>query len=116
MSDNGTIQLVECPRDAIQGIQPFIATEKKIAYINQLIQSNLFDCIDFGSFVSPKAVPQMQDTAQVLDGIVKNDTTKLLAIIANERGDEIGTTLDKIDFLGYPFSITETVQQRNEYT
>lgn len=113
MSDNGTIQLVECPRDAIQGIRPFIVTAKKIAYINQLIQSNLFDCIDFGSFVSPNAVPQMQDTAQVLDGIVKNDTTKLLAIVANEKGAEIAVARDKIDFLGYPFSISETFQQRN---
>lgn len=113
MSDKETVQLVECPRDAIQGIQSFMATEKKIAYINQLMQSNLFDCIDFGSFVSPKAVPQMRDTAQVLDGIVKNDRTKLLAIIANERGAEISRPLEKIDFLGYPFSISETFQQRN---
>lgn len=113
MSDNGTIQLVECPRDAIQGIERFIPTEKKIAYINQLIQSNLFDCIDFGSFVSSKAVPQMGDTAQVLEGIEKKNETKLLAIIANERGAEIARPLDKIDFLGYPFSLSETFQQRN---
>lgn len=113
MSEKETVQLVECPRDAIQGIQSIMATEKKIAYINQLMRSNLFDCIDFGSFVSPKAVPQMEDTAQVLDGIVKNDRTQLLAIVVNERGAEIATSLDKIDFLGYPFSISETFQQRN---
>lgn len=113
MSDSKTIQLVECPRDAIQGIQRFISTERKVAYINQLIESNLFDCIDFGSFVSSRAVPQMLDTAEVLEGIVKNDRTKLLAIIANEKGAEIATPLDKIDFLGYPFSISETFQRRN---
>lgn len=113
MSEKETVQLVECPRDAIQGIQSFMATEKKIAYINQLMQSNLFDCIDFGSFVSPNAVPQMRDTEQVLDGIVKNDKTRLLAIIANERGAETAKSLDKIDYLGYPFSISETFQQRN---
>ncbi|HMR18718.1 MAG TPA: hydroxymethylglutaryl-CoA lyase [Sphingobacterium sp.] len=110
---NETIQLVECPRDAIQGVTHFIPTEKKIAYINQLIHSQLFDCIDFGSFVSPKHVPQMRDTAKVLAGIEKNDTTKLLAIVANERGAEIASPLDKIDLLGYPFSISETFQRRN---
>ncbi len=113
MSNNGNIVLVECPRDAIQGITHFIPTEKKIAYVNQLIHSHEFLCIDFGSFVSPKAVPQMQDTIKVLEGIKKNGTTKLLAIIANEKGAEIAAPLDKIDFLGYPFSISETFQQRN---
>lgn len=113
MSFNQHIDLVECPRDAIQGIKHFISTDKKIAYINKLIQSNLFDCIDFGSFVSAKAVPQMQDTAAVVDGIEKANKTKLLAIIANERGAETAIAYDKIDFLGYPFSISETFQQRN---
>ncbi|WP_245893698.1 hydroxymethylglutaryl-CoA lyase [Sphingobacterium gobiense] len=107
------IQLIECPRDAIQGIQDFIPTAKKITYINQLIDSNLFYCIDFGSFVSPKAVSQMQDTARVLAGIEKKNETKLLAIIVNERGAEIAKPMDKIDFLGYPFSISETFQRRN---
>ncbi len=108
-----TIQLIECPRDAIQGIKSFIPTAKKITYINQLMESNVFDCIDFGSFVSPKAVPQMQDTVQVLEGLEKKNDTKLLAIIANERGAEIVKPLPNIDFLGYPFSISETFQQRN---
>lgn len=110
---NDVIQLVECPRDAIQGISRFIPTDKKIDYINSLIASDLFAYIDFGSFVSPKAVPQMQDTAAVLEGIEKRNDTKLLAIIANEKGAEIGSKLEKIDFLGYPFSISETFQQRN---
>ncbi len=113
MSNKETIQLIECPRDAIQAIKHFIPTEKKINYINQLIDSNLFYCIDFGSFVSPKAVPQMQDTAQVLENIENKNETKLLAIIANEKGAEIAQAYDKIDFLGYPFSISETFQQRN---
>jgi len=113
MSDKQAIQLIECPRDAIQGIKHIISTEKKIAYINLLMDSHLFDCIDFGSFVSPKAVPQMADTARVLEGIEKKGNTKLLAIIANEKGAEIAQQLDKIDFLGYPFSISETFQQRN---
>lgn len=110
---NKAIQLIECPRDAIQGIHDFIPTTKKVAYINQLIDSNFFYCIDFGSFVSPKAVAQMQDTEQVLAGIEKKNETKLLAIIVNERGAEIAKPMDKIDFLGYPFSISETFQRRN---
>ncbi|NGF55318.1 hydroxymethylglutaryl-CoA lyase [Parapedobacter sp. SGR-10] len=113
MSNNEKVQLVECPRDAIQGITHFIPTEKKTTYINQLMRSHAFDCIDFGSFVSAKAVPQMQDTAKVLESIEKNSTTKLLAIIANERGAETAAPFDQIDFLGYPFSISETFQQRN---
>src|SRR5690606_15553493 len=113
MSNNETIQFIECPRDAIQGMAQFIPTKKKIIYLNQLMDSYLFDCIDFGSFVSPKTVPQMQDTAEVLEGIEKNNKTKLLAIIANEKGAETAKLLDKIDFLGYPFSISETFQQRN---
>lgn len=113
MPNKETVTLVDCPRDAIQGIQHFIPTHKKIAYINQLINSNLFDCIDFGSFVSLKAVPQLSDTIKVLDGLEKNDKVKLLAIIANTRGAEIGSVLDKIDYLGYPFSISETFQNKN---
>jgi hydroxymethylglutaryl-CoA lyase len=107
------VQLVECPRDAIQGITHFISTEKKIAYINSLISSGLFAYIDCGSFVSPKAVPQMADTEALLAGIDKENDTKLLAIVANERGAEIGVRQEKLDFLGYPFSISETFQQRN---
>ena len=110
---SSSVQLVECPRDAIQGIHTFIPTTKKIAYINDLIASDLFEYIDCGSFVSPKAVPQMQDTADVLAGIEKVNNTKLLAIVANERGAEQAIEQEKIDFLGYPFSISETFQQRN---
>lgn len=113
MQNNSSVQLVDCPRDAIQGIKFPIPTELKIKYINQLIQSKLFDCIDFGSFVSPKAVPQMQDTQSVLAGLEKLDEVKLLAIIANVRGAEIGSAFPEIDFLGYPFSISEIFQQKN---
>lgn len=107
------IKLIDCPRDAIQGLHDFIPTHKKIAYINKVLASNLFEYIDFGSFVSPKAVPQMQDTAALLEGIHKDNNTKLLAIIANEKGAEIASKYDKIDYLGYPFSISETFQRRN---
>lgn len=110
---NKQIELIECPRDAIQGLSGVISTDKKIAYINSLIESDLFTCIDFGSFVSPKAVPQMQDSASVLEGLVKSNDTKLLAIIANERGAEAALSFDKLDFLGFPFSISETFQLRN---
>jgi len=113
MSYNPNIQLVECPRDAIQGITHFIDTEKKVAYINQLVRSNLFEYIDCGSFVSPKAVPQMQDTAAVLADIELINETRLLAIVANERGAEAGLKSNNLAFLGYPFSISETFQQRN---
>lgn len=112
MLSNKRIDLIECPRDAIQGIRDFIPTERKIAYINQLLASGLFEYIDFGSFVSAKAVPQMSDTAAVLEGLEKGDT-KLLAIIANKQGAEMGASFEKIDFLGYPFSISETFQKRN---
>lgn len=110
---NKQIELIECPRDAIQGLSGVISTDKKIAYINSLIESALFTCIDFGSFVSPKAVPQMQDSASVLEGLVKSNDTKLLAIIANERGAEAALSFHKLDFLGFPFSISETFQLRN---
>ncbi|MCI0921886.1 beta/alpha barrel domain-containing protein [Sphingobacterium rhinopitheci] len=108
-----TINLVECPRDAMQGITHFIPTERKIEYLNELIASNIFEYIDFGSFVSPKIVPQMKDTLAVLEGLRKINETKLLAIVANERGAEIAVNYNKIDYLGYPFSISETFQQRN---
>lgn len=108
------IKLVECPRDAIQGLHNFIATEKKIKYINLLLESNLFDTIDFGSFVSPKAIPQMADTAEVVRGLDLSQTkTKLLAIIANERGATEACQFEQISYLGYPFSISETFQLRN---
>lgn len=113
MYNKDQVTLVDCPRDAIQGILYQIPTEKKIAYINQLIKSQVFDCIDFGSFVSPKAVPQLSDTQAVLEGLEKDERVKLLAIIANKRGAEIGSEMEKIDYLGYPFSISETFQKKN---
>ena len=107
------IQLVECPRDAMQGIVPFIPTEQKIAYINSLLAVG-FHTIDFGSFVSPKAIPQMRDTADVLKGLdLANTSSKLLAIVANSRGANDAAQFDEIDYLGYPFSISETFQLRN---
>lgn len=107
-------KLIECPRDAIQGIHHFIPTEKKADYINLLLQTNLFDTIDFGSFVSPKAIPQMKDTASVIEKLDLSKTnTKLLAIIANERGAEDTSKFEQIKYLGYPFSISETFQLRN---
>ncbi|GJM35103.1 MAG: hydroxymethylglutaryl-CoA lyase [Saprospiraceae bacterium] len=107
------IKLIECPRDAMQGIKPFIPTESKAAYINQLLTVG-FDTIDFGSFVSPKAIPQMRDTAEVLSLLDLNSTSsKLLAIVANKRGAEDAIQFPEIHYLGYPFSISETFQLRN---
>jgi hydroxymethylglutaryl-CoA lyase len=107
------LQLVECPRDAMQGMQEFIPTEKKAAYINQLLKCN-FDTIDFGSFVSPKAIPQLRDTAEVLEQLdLGISNSKLLAIVANKRGAEDALNFGEIELLGYPFSISETFQQRN---
>jgi hydroxymethylglutaryl-CoA lyase len=108
-----SVRLIECPRDAMQGWKIFIPTEKKIEYINSLLKVG-FDTIDFGSFVSPKIVPQMADTAQVLRGLKVDDLkSKLLAIIANYRGAEAASVFDEITYLGFPFSISETFQQRN---
>ena len=110
------IKLTECPRDAMQGLTKFIPTELKAAYINLLLQVG-FDTIDFGSFVSPKAIPQMQDTAEVLGKLdLSNTRSKLLAIIANYRGAEDAAKHAEITYLGYPFSISETFQQRNANT
>jgi hydroxymethylglutaryl-CoA lyase len=109
MSD--TVFITECPRDAMQGIKEWIPTEVKVNYLNSLLQCG-FHTLDFGSFVSPKAIPQMQDTAAVLDQL-RDSETKLLAIIANERGAEDAVKFDRIHYLGYPFSISETFQQRN---
>lgn len=107
------VQLVECPRDAMQGWPQFIPTEKKIAYINTLLEVG-FHTIDFGSFVSPKAIPQMADTKEVLKGLNwRNSVSKLLAIVANVRGAEEAVQFDEITYLGFPFSISETFQQRN---
>ena len=107
------IHVVECPRDAMQGIKAFIPTEKKAEYINMLLKVG-FHTIDFGSFVSPKAIPQMRDTAAVLSKLNLHDTnSKLLAIVANSRGAEEASSFDEIQYLGYPFSVSETFQQRN---
>lgn len=107
------VKLIECPRDAMQGIHDFIPTEKKIAYINSILKCG-FDTVDFGSFVSPKAIPQMRDTAEVLRELDLSETkSKLLAIIANTRGAEDAVAFDEISYLGFPFSISETFQQRN---
>lgn len=107
------MKLIECPRDAMQGIHDFIAAEKKIAYINALLKVG-FDTIDAGSFVSPKAIPQMQDTAEVFKKLDLSKTkSKLLAIIANLRGAEDAVQFDEVTYLGFPFSISETFQQRN---
>lgn len=110
---NASIQLVECPRDAMQGWPKMIATADKIAYLNQLLQVG-FHTLDFGSFVSPKAIPQMVDTTEVLAALdLRNTNTKLLAIIANERGATDAVKHKAIDYLGFPFSVSETFQLRN---
>lgn len=107
------MKIVECPRDAMQGLRNFIPTDVKIRYINQLLQVG-FDTIDFGSFVSPKAIPQLRDTAEVLANLDLGSTTsKLLAIIANVRGAEDAARHKEIDYLGFPLSVSETFQQRN---
>jgi hydroxymethylglutaryl-CoA lyase len=107
------MKITECPRDAMQGIKTLIPTELKVEYINQLLKVG-FDTIDFGSFVSPKAIPQMQDTAKVLDMLdLSAGNTDLLAIIANLRGAQDACAFEEITYLGFPFSISETFQQRN---
>ncbi len=109
------IKIIECPRDAMQGIKTFIPTEEKVAYIQSLLACG-FDTIDFGSFVSPKAIPQMIDTAAVLNQLdLTKTTSKLLAIIANVRGAQDASVHKAIDFLGYPFSISENFQMRNTH-
>src|SRR3990172_7533116 len=107
------VKLIECPRDAMQGIHDFIPTEKKVAYINSILQCG-FDTVDFGSFVSPKAIPQLRDTAEVLEQLdLSIGNSKLLAIVANVRGAEDACKFEEITYLGFPFSISETFQQRN---
>jgi hydroxymethylglutaryl-CoA lyase len=122
---NGEISLIECPRDAMQGWPHIIPTEKKIEYLNSLLKVG-FDTLDFGSFVSAKAIPQMADTAQVLEGLDRGliavpgspgghatHRTRLLAIVANFRGAEEAAAFDEITYLGFPFSVSETFQLRN---
>ncbi|MEZ4912045.1 MAG: hydroxymethylglutaryl-CoA lyase [Saprospiraceae bacterium] len=113
ISESPMVKIIECPRDAMQGLHNFIPTESKAEYINSLLKVG-YDTIDFGSFVSPKAIPQMRDTAEVLSMLqLENTTSKLLAIIANIRGAEDAIQFDEISYLGYPFSISETFQMRN---
>lgn len=107
------MKIIECPRDAMQGIKQLIPTEVKANYINSLLNIG-FDTIDFGSFVSPKAIPQMHDTAEVLNRLeLSNTQSKLLAIVANTRGAQDACCFEEINYLGFPFSISETFQQRN---
>ena len=105
------MKIIECPRDAMQGIERFIPTAQKVSYLNALLKVG-FDTLDFGSFVSPTAIPQMRDTADVLSQLNQSHT-KLLAIVANQRGAEDACQFERIDFLGYPFSVSETFQKRN---
>ena len=112
---NDHVKVIECPRDAMQGIKQFIPTEKKVQYIQSLLRVG-FDTIDFGSFVSPKAIPQMVDTAEVLAQLDLSKTkSKLLAIVANLRGAQDACQHSEIDYLGYPFSISENFQMRNTH-
>lgn len=105
------VKLVDCPRDAMQGYNNFIPTALKVEFLNALLQVG-FDTLDFGSFVSPKAIPQMRDTAEVLSQL-DDSPTSLLAIVANERGAEAAASFERVAYLGYPFSISQTFQQRN---
>jgi len=106
------VEWVECPRDAMQGLSWFIPTAQKVSYLNALLSVG-FDVLDFGSFVSPKAIPQLRDTVEVLKQLKLNNTTSLLAIVANKRGGEDAAAFDEIKYMGFPFSISETFQQRN---
>ncbi len=109
------VKVIECPRDAMQGIKTFIPTEEKVRYIQSLLGCG-FDTIDFGSFVSPKAIPQMVDTAEVLSQLdLSESESKLLSIVANVRGANNACEHDAIDYLGYPFSISENFQMRNTH-
>jgi hydroxymethylglutaryl-CoA lyase len=107
------VKLIECPRDAMQGLHDFIPTDQKVKYINSLLKVG-FDTIDFGSFVSPKAIPQLRDTKEVLSKLdLSSIKSKLLAIIANVRGAEEASVFDEISYLGFPFSVSEEFQKRN---
>ncbi|NNK82743.1 MAG: hydroxymethylglutaryl-CoA lyase [Flavobacteriaceae bacterium] len=110
-----SIKIIECPRDAMQGIKTFIPTDKKVQYLQSLLRIG-FDTIDFGSFVSPKAIPQMADTAEVLANLDLSKTeSKLLAIVANTRGAHDASEFLEVDYLGFPFSISENFQMRNTH-
>ena len=111
---HSNVKIIECPRDAMQGIPEFISTRKKIEYINQLLKVG-FHTVDVGSFVSSKAIPQLRDTAAVLDQIIET-TTKLLIIVANTRGAISACDFSCIDYLGFPLSVSEVFQKRNNKT
>lgn len=112
---SNTVKIIECPRDAMQGIKAFIPTEQKVQYIQSLLRIG-FDTIDFGSFVSPKAIPQMADTPSVLSKLDLSATqSKLLAIVANTRGAKDASQFEEISYLGFPFSISENFQMRNTH-
>ncbi|MCS6832656.1 MAG: hydroxymethylglutaryl-CoA lyase, partial [Flammeovirgaceae bacterium] len=107
------MKIIECPRDAMQGLQEFVPTDQKVTYLNQIFKVG-FDTVDFGSFVSPKAIPQMRDTAEVLSKLNLDETySHLLAIVANKRGAEDALQFEEIDYLGFPLSISETFQRKN---
>lgn len=107
------VKIIECPRDAMQGLHEFVPTQLKVKYLQKLIDTG-FDALDFGSFVSAKAIPQMKDTAEVLESLdLSGSSTKLLAIVANKRGANEAVQHQKIQFIGYPFSVSETFQMRN---
>ena len=113
MKSKAELKIVECPRDAMQGLEKYIPTADKAHYLNTLLEVG-FDTLDFGSFVSPKAIPQLRDTAEVLSLLdLSKSKTKLLSIIANERGAQDAVKFEHISFLGYPFSVSETFQKRN---
>jgi hydroxymethylglutaryl-CoA lyase len=113
MPAQNRVRITECPRDAMQGIEEFIPTSTKINYLNRLLKVG-FDTLDFGSFVSPKAIPQLSDTKEVLESLNLTDTgTKLLAIVANLRGCREAASFAQIKYIGFPFSVSETFQQKN---
>jgi hydroxymethylglutaryl-CoA lyase len=113
MSNNQTLQLIECPRDAMQGWPQMIPAFQKVAYLNALLHVG-FHTIDFGSFVSPKAIPQMADTREVLEALdLSASRSGLLAIVANTRGAQDATATETIRSIGFPFSVSETFQRRN---
>lgn len=112
MNNTSSISLVECPRDAMQGWPHWIPTDKKVNYLNKLLEVG-FDVLDFGSFVSPKAIPQLADTKEIIPQLRLSNKTKLLAIVANTRGAEEAVQYDEIRYIGFPFSISETFQLRN---
>ena len=106
------MKIIECPRDAMQGLHEFIPTKLKIKYANSLLSVG-FDTLDIGSFVSPKAIPQMKDTGEVLDALENRGNTKLSVIVANERGINAAAQYEQVAYLGFPLSLSETFQQRN---